>query len=297
MPGLLVQALVGLVAVWYLGVAFFAYQQEKGVGWKPNGRIFRMAVFILAMEVLGTVQQVMVWCYYFATLDAVASRQFGHRLMCATFGFVAPALFGPFGAEGVENLPPSGEACVYVSNHQSSVDFALYYALPHAHFKGLCAIAKASIMWMPGFGAMTALCGGIMIKRGKKGTMQQCLEQSADRLSSGICVGLFPQGTRSVPSVEKPALEFKKGFVVMAAKAKTRIVPLTFLYAPDFLSSGRDMSTQGAKVIVHKPVEVPDDSDATIEKVLKAVEATIMAPVLAQIQATAAEKQETKKAK
>jgi hypothetical protein len=107
---------------------------------------------------------------------------------------------------------------------------------------------------MPGFGAMTALCGGIMIKRGKKGTMQQCLEQSADRLGSGICVGLFPQGTRSVPSLGKPALEFKKGFVVMAAKAKTRIVPLTFLYAPDFLSSGRDMSTQGAKVIVHKPV-------------------------------------------
>jgi hypothetical protein len=43
-------------------------------------------------------------------------------------------------------------------------------------------------------------------------------------------------------------------------------------------------------------VEVPDDSDATIEKVLKAVEATIMAPVLAQIQATAASK-ESKKAK
>ena len=38
---------------------------------------------------------------------------------------------------------------------------------------GLCAVAKASIMYMPGFGAMTALCGGIMIKRGKKGTMQQ----------------------------------------------------------------------------------------------------------------------------
>jgi hypothetical protein len=49
----------------------------------------------------------MVWCYYFATLDTVAARQFGHRVMCATYGFVAPALFGPFGAQGVENLPPS----------------------------------------------------------------------------------------------------------------------------------------------------------------------------------------------
>lgn len=50
--------------------------------------------------------------------------------------------------------------CIYVSNHQSSVDFALYYALPHNHFKGLCAVAKSSIMLVPGFGAMTALCGG-----------------------------------------------------------------------------------------------------------------------------------------
>ena len=32
-----------------------------------------------------------------------------------------------------------------------------------------------------------------MIKRGKKGTMQQCLEQSAERLANGINVGVFPQ--------------------------------------------------------------------------------------------------------
>jgi hypothetical protein len=48
----------------------------------------------------------MVWCYYllFGTVEA---RKFGHRIMCATFGIVAPALFGPIGAEGIENLPPS----------------------------------------------------------------------------------------------------------------------------------------------------------------------------------------------
>jgi hypothetical protein len=40
------------------------------------------------------------------------------------------------------------------------MDFVLYYALPGNLFKGLCAVAKSSIYFMPGFGAMTALCGG-----------------------------------------------------------------------------------------------------------------------------------------
>ena len=44
--------------------------------------------------------------YYFM-YGTMESRKFGHRVMCATYGFIAPVLFGPFGAEGVENLPPS----------------------------------------------------------------------------------------------------------------------------------------------------------------------------------------------
>lgn len=50
--------------------------------------------------------KVLVWCYYLL-YGTVEARKFGHRIMCATFGFVAPALFGPIGAEGIENLPPS----------------------------------------------------------------------------------------------------------------------------------------------------------------------------------------------
>jgi hypothetical protein len=44
-------------------------------------------------------------------------------------------------------------------------------------------------------------------------------------------------------------------------------------------------------------VEVPDDSDETIEKVRKSVEATIMAPVHSQVEATSKGSQEAKKSK
>lgn len=54
----------------------------------------------------------------------------------------------------------SSETCIYVSNHQSTMDFCFFARLPAQQLTGMCAIAKASIMFVPGFGAMTHLCGG-----------------------------------------------------------------------------------------------------------------------------------------
>jgi len=210
-------ALVGLILLWYTFVGLFAFQQELGVGWQNFHRKPRMLLFVFMMMWHGTLCQFAVYGYYLLYGEK-AGRQFGHRCMCAFYGWFSQLLFGPMGAEGLENLPAEDENCIYISNHQSSVDFALYYALPHAHFGGLCAVAKESIMFMPGFGAMTALCGGIMIRRGKKGTMQQLVEKGNQRLNNGINVGLFPQGTRGVPSEKKAPLDFKLGFVIMAAK-------------------------------------------------------------------------------
>mmetsp|Transcript_53482 Transcript_53482/g.121942 ORF Transcript_53482/g.121942 Transcript_53482/m.121942 type:complete len:298 (+) Transcript_53482:160-1053(+) len=281
--GSVLSVLGWLVFVWYFGVFAFAFQQELKVGWKDFGLKGRMAIFILAMEIAGTFHQVLVYVYSLVN-GTRAGRQFGHRTMCRFFGWLTPILFGPFQVEGLENLPPKDEMCVYVSNHQSTVDFSLYYALPHDHFIGLCAVAKASIMYMPGFGAMTALCGGIMIKRGKKGTMQQLLEHSEQRLNDGINVGMFPQGTRLVPKPGVKPLEFKKGFAVMAAKTKKRVVPMTFLYASDFASGSRDLSKSAFKVIVHPAVTI-QDSDAAIEAATKQVEATVLKPILDAVKA------------
>ena len=62
-------------------------------------------------------------------------------------------------------------------------------------------------------------------------------------------------------------------------------MPLTFLYADDFLAGDRDLRTSAAKVIVHAPVSVASDSDADINAAVKAVEAAVMGPVLAQLAA------------
>ena len=49
--------------------------------------------------------QVIVYAVHVIRGEA-EGRKFGHRTMCAFYGWLAPFLFGPFGAEGVENLPP-----------------------------------------------------------------------------------------------------------------------------------------------------------------------------------------------
>lgn len=49
-------------------------------------------------------------------------------------------------------------------------------------------------------------------------------------------------------TLDKPALPFKKGFALMAAHSKVRVVPCTFLYGEDFLAGDRSMATSAARV-------------------------------------------------
>ncbi len=244
-----------------------------------------MVIFLMIMMVGGMLQSLLTLGVHLL-FGQRAGRQFGHRLMCKTFGFVLPALFGKVEAEGLEHLPKTGEddLCIYISNHQSSLDFAFYYALPHSHFEGLCAVAKSSIQFMPGFGTMTTLCGGIMISRGK-GSMTTLLTEGAERFANGINVGLFPQGTRRVPTPTTPPKEIKKGFAVLAAKTGKAVVPMTFLYDDDFMSASRDTSKAGARVIVHPRIYVKDDEDeakleANVQAAVKAATDAIVAPII-----------------
>jgi 1-acyl-sn-glycerol-3-phosphate acyltransferase len=66
---------------------------------------------------------------------------------------------------------------------------------------------------------------GVMIERGKQGTLEQVVEQGQLRLDDGLSIVLFPQGTRRIPTPEVPPLDFKRGFAVLAAK-----VILTLIY-------------------------------------------------------------------
>eukprot|EP00615_Pteridomonas_danica_P013191 CAMPEP_0114354760 /NCGR_PEP_ID=MMETSP0101-20121206/19724_1 /TAXON_ID=38822 ORGANISM="Pteridomonas danica, Strain PT" /NCGR_SAMPLE_ID=MMETSP0101 /ASSEMBLY_ACC=CAM_ASM_000211 /LENGTH=147 /DNA_ID=CAMNT_0001496395 /DNA_START=591 /DNA_END=1034 /DNA_ORIENTATION=- len=132
---------------------------------------------------------------------------------------------------------------------------------------------------MPGFGLCALLGGGVMIERGKKGTLEQMVEQGTERLQSGLSIVLFPQGTRRVPTPTVPPLDFKRGFAILAAKTKARVVPVTFNYPLDYMSSSRDTSKSGVRVQFHSPVTI-EDNDVAIKEAMLAIQKTVTDPIL-----------------
>merc|ERR1719393_1086947 len=124
-------------------------------------------------------------------------------------------------------------------------------------------------MFLPGFGQMISLMGGIMVSRGKKGTLAMLLEIGVKRLKSNLSIGIFPQGTRTVPVKGKPLKPFKIGGFKLAVEAQVGVVPFTIIYPDDFMCS--DGAPPGVKVIIHPRVEPGEDADKLMAKVEKMV--------------------------
>lgn len=268
----LLQALGVFFAVWY-GVTFAAaFYQECRVGWPKFQRKGRTLFFIAGMMIAGTLHQFLCLAVYLVA-GANAGRKTGNYLMSSFYSFFGPLVWGELQIEGREHLPPGEEGVLYLANHQCSVDFCLVFSLPNKpHVVG---VAKKEMLALPGFGLMTYLAGGIFITRGKKGTLANLIDQAGQRLKVGMSVGIFPQGTRSVPVLGKPTKPFKIGSFVLAVKTKARIVPLTFLYPQDFMLASS--SGEGPKIIIHKPVQAAEGE--TPEELMTRVEKTIMKPI------------------
>ena len=99
--------------------------------------------------------------------------------------------------------------------------------------------------------------------------MAMMLELGKKRIADGLSIGIFPQGTRSVPAKGVPLKPFKKGGFILAVECQVPVVPFTLLYPDDFMSSPG--APKGVRIIVHPKVQPGDDADALMEKVEKVV--------------------------
>jgi 1-acyl-sn-glycerol-3-phosphate acyltransferase len=116
-----------------------------------------------------------------------------------TYRFVmavsAPAVkwWGRLEVSGLEHLPQDGPVLL-AGNHDSYWDpIAIGIAgLPRRQIK---ALAKSSL-WKPGLGRILDGMGQIPIERGKgdAGAMDRAIAE----LRAGACIGIFPEGTRSL---------------------------------------------------------------------------------------------------
>ncbi|MEU8238217.1 lysophospholipid acyltransferase family protein [Actinoplanes missouriensis] len=101
--------------------------------------------------------------------------------------------WGRLEVEGLDNVPASG-ATIMPANHDSAWDPVV---IAHAarRRRQIQALAKASLWKNPLLRRILDGMGQIPVRRGQADT--DALDAAVQRLASGGCIGIFPEGTRS----------------------------------------------------------------------------------------------------
>jgi 1-acyl-sn-glycerol-3-phosphate acyltransferase len=117
--------------------------------------------------------------------------------------------WGRLEVEGLEHLPESGPLLL-AGNHDSYWDpIAIgVAAFPRRQIR---ALAKSSLWKIKGLGPVLDSMGQIPIDRGKSD--QRALDRAIEELRAGACIGIFPEGTRSLGR----ELRARSGFGRLAA--------------------------------------------------------------------------------
>jgi 1-acyl-sn-glycerol-3-phosphate acyltransferase len=112
--------------------------------------------------------------------------------------------WGRLEVSGLEHLPADGPILL-AGNHDSYWDpVAIGIAgLPR---RQICALAKASMWKIPGLSKILDGMGQIPIDRGSGDV--RAMGRAVDELAAGACIGVFPEGTRSLGRV----LRARSGF-------------------------------------------------------------------------------------
>lgn len=149
---------------------------------------------------------------------------------------------------GAENLPAEGPA-IYASNHQSNFDIPILYAGLPIQFRWL---AKQELFKIPLFGAAMKHCGYIPIDRSNRRKAMESLEMATQKIKDGASVIIFPEGTRTADGMVQP---FKKGTLLLAAKARVPVVPITIKGSFQVQSKNSLKITPGPlELVISKPL-------------------------------------------
>jgi len=166
---------------------------------------------------------------------------------------------------GTENIP-FGTPAIYVSNHQSNFDIPIIYSGLPVTFNWL---AKKELFQVPLFGHAMKRSGCIPIDRSNRRTTMLSIIAAAQQIKDGASVIIFPEGTRSP---DGRLQEFKKGALLIAAKAQVPVVPIAIHGSYQVLPKDRWRIEPGKlKLDILPPIPTADlktsDIDNLTEKI------------------------------
>lgn len=161
--------------------------------------------------------------------------------------------------EGRDNIPAG--VFVMLSNHQSEWETLFLQTLKAP----LCTVLKRELLHIPVFGWALRLLRPIPLDRSKPSrALRLVLTEGSARLSEGISVLLFPEGTRVAPGERK---RFNKSGMHIACRAGVPILPVAH-NAGERWPGKRFIKTPGQiTVVIGTPIETAGRSpnDVTLE--------------------------------
>ncbi|MCM1034271.1 MAG: 1-acyl-sn-glycerol-3-phosphate acyltransferase [Paludibacter sp.] len=191
-----------------------------------------------------------------------AVQQFWARSFCWL-------LLLPVEVEGLENITP-GQSYVFVSNHQGTPDVFVIYGWLPVIFKW---IMKQELRKVPFIGAACAAAGHIYLDRRSRAAAKHSIEQAEHILKDGICVVIFPEGTRSLTG---EVGRFKRGAFSIASDLKLPVIPISLSGCYEVMPKKRFYAKwHPIKMRIGKPMDVsiyaPEERDEAIRVVREAV--------------------------
>lgn len=119
---------------------------------------------------------------------------------------------------GGENIPDT--PCIIFCKHSSTWETLVLQEL----FPPQVWVLKRELIWVPIFGWGLALLRPIAIdRRAGRRAIDQIVEQGIERLRDGLCVAIFPEGTRVAPGQRK---KWGIGGAVLAEKSGYPVIPV-----------------------------------------------------------------------
>ncbi len=155
---------------------------------------------------------------------------------------------------GKENIP--NEACIIISNHQSTLETLAFQTI----FPEQTWVFKKELLMIPLFGWAIALLKPVVIDRGRKvAAMKKVILHGSERLSRGIFLVVFPEGTRQPYG---KLGNYQNGGAAIAKKSNNKVIPV-FHDSGKCWPKGSFVKKPGTvNIVIGKPIH-PESKTAT----------------------------------